>query len=213
MCQSGHAIRKDGTLLPHGYRVENGRRVGPCDGSNKPHGLAPSERAFLESKTGKSLGSYAADDIEIHLSNMTGGTCSVCGLVFPLDEDRKPMWHEYPDAPAYCLNHPRIHENDHCLGVHFPPLELSPEGAKDSLNTLTVLLAELEGELEAWRCEGLEKVFSETLRRYLTANDEGYERALYGLLQKREGELQLVKRSIESYRSLVENWELGCCGV
>lgn len=38
-----------------------------CEGSNKPHGLAPSEKAFLDSPTAKTLGSYAADDPEAHV--------------------------------------------------------------------------------------------------------------------------------------------------
>lgn len=213
MCRTGHAIRKNGTLLPHGYRVENGLRVGACEGSNKPHGLAPSEKAFLHSVTAKTLGSYAQDDLEIHLSNMTGGTCSVCGLVFPLDEDRKPVLHEYPDAPAYSLSHPMIHRDDHCLGSHFPPLELSSEGAQESANSLSVLLSELAEELEGWKTDGLGKVFSESHRRYLTAEDEGFEPARNDLLHKREAELQLLKRTVERYLSLVENWELGCSGL
>lgn len=38
-----------------------------CEGSNKPHGLAPSEKALLESPTTKTLGSYATDDPEVHV--------------------------------------------------------------------------------------------------------------------------------------------------
>lgn len=210
VCEESHAIRKDGTLLLHGYRVENGRRVGACEGSDKPHGLAPLERAFLDSPTAKTLGSYAEDDPVAHFRNMNGGTCSVCGEVFPLDQDRKLVRHQYPDAPAYCLGHPRVHGDDHCLGTQFPPLELSPEGAEASANSLSVLVSQLEEELEGWKSKGLSKVFSERHQRHLTAEDDGFESVRDDLLRNRESELPVLRRLAERYRAIADSWKLGC---
>lgn len=213
VCEAGHATRKDGTLLPHGYTVEGGRRVGLCEGSNRPHGLAPSEKAFLDSRTAKTLGSYAEDDPEAHFRDMNCGTCSVCGEVFPLDENRNLVRHEYPDAPVYGLNHPRIHRDDHCLGTYYPPLEVSPKGAKECADALEVYIWELSEELEGWKKDGLSEVFSERDRKYLTVEDEEFESACEELLRRRESELLLLKRTVERYRAIVENWKLGCSGL
>lgn len=69
VCDSFHAVRKNGTLLSHGNKVLNGVRVSLCPGSNRPHGESPSEKAFLSSTTAKTLGSYAEDDAVAHFRN------------------------------------------------------------------------------------------------------------------------------------------------
>lgn len=111
-------------------------------GSKKSRGLTPTERAFLESSTAKTLGSYAEDDPETHFRNMSRGTCSVCGREFAIRSGRL-AWHKFPGS---VIAHPRVHRPDHCLGFLFPPLEVSREGTRFYLEEVSCLLDAIQNE-------------------------------------------------------------------
>lgn len=116
-------------------------------GSKKPRGLTPTERAFLESSTAKTLGSYAEDDPETHFRNMSRGTCSVCGREFAVRSGRL-AWHKFPGS---VIAHPRIHRPDHCLGFLFPPLEVSREGLERYLGEVLSVLDAMKHDREGYR--------------------------------------------------------------
>lgn len=125
--------------------------------SNKLRDMSSSRRAFLESKTAKILGSYGEDDLEAHFRNMVRGTCSVCGREFVVRKGRL-SWHKFPGS---VIIHPRIHRPDHCLGILYPPMEVSRAGLVQYLDEVLCLLNAMDYDPKGYRCspEWLERQF------------------------------------------------------
>lgn len=78
---------------------------------------------------------------------MIRGTCSVCGREFAVRKGRL-SWHKFPKS---LIVHPQKHRPDHCLGVHFPPIEHSREGLVRYIGEALSLLDAMKHDPEGYR--------------------------------------------------------------
>lgn len=71
----------------------------------------------------------------------------MCGREFSV-RNLRLAWHKFP---ASIIVHPRVHQPDHCLGVHFPPLEYSREGLVRYLSEALCLLDAMKHDPDGFR--------------------------------------------------------------